>query len=128
MFKALKYLLFAGLYKKAKKSFTFLFLSIGAFIVISFIMSDAMSVASGISLYVLLITKWIILLSLLIVMAFSVLKIFNIATSPFAETKDSSVAKKSSKSDSSKKKRILDKEKLYTKSDLILQKYMKDQK
>jgi uncharacterized protein YqhQ len=126
MFKALKYLLFANLYKKAKKSFITLFGSIAIFIIFSFVMSDAISIASGATLYSLLIVKWIILLSLLVMITYSILKIFNIATSPFAESKDKTLSKPKVTKANRKKERILHKEKLYTKSDLILQKYMKD--
>lgn len=47
------------------------------------------------------------------------MKILNVARNPF-EKKESVVKK------DSKKNRIIEKEKLSTKSDLILQKYMKD--
>ncbi len=123
MFKALKYLLFAGLYQKAKKSFFVLFGSIIALILLNLIISDVIDVSGGITVYIVLIVKWIANLSLLALIGFSILKIFNIATDPFT-TNESKV--KASKESSSKKDRIIAKEILFTKSDLILQKYMKD--
>jgi len=124
MFKALKYLLFAGLYKKAKKSFFILFGSIITLILINLIISDAVTVSSGTSVFFLLIVKWTSNLFLLWLMGFSTLKIFNIATNPFASKQCKIKALKES---NSKKDRILSKETLFTKSDLILQKYMREQ-
>ena len=124
MFKALKYLLFAGLYKKAKRSFLILFGSIIALILINLIISDAVNVSSGMSVYFLLMIKWTTNLFLLWLIGFNALKIFNIATNPFT---NSQPKVKVTKESDSKKDRILAKELLLTKSDLILQKYMKDQ-
>ena len=124
MLKVLKYLLFAKLYSRAKKSFLILFSSIVLLILISLIINDAVSVASGMSIYVLLIVKWMSILSLIGLIMYSILKIINIATTPFK------MEHKDNQTDINvvniKKNRILSKEKLCTKSDLILQKYMKD--
>lgn len=116
MFKAFKYLLLASLYKKAKKSFVMLFIYAVALMLISFIINDMMSIATGTVLYMLLLVKWVAILSLLSLIGFSVLNIFNIATHPFESTEN----------EVTKKDRILAKEKLFTQSDLIMQKYMKD--
>lgn len=125
MFKVFKYLFIANLYNKAKKSFFLLFGSIISLILISLIINDAICVASGISVYILLIVKWISILSLLILIGYSLLKIINIATSPFSnEDKENDFLEE--EVIDTKKDRILKKEKLFTKSDLILQKYMKD--
>ena len=123
MFKVLKYLMFANLYSRAKKSFLILFGSIILIILISLIINDAVSVASGISIFILLIIKWVSILSLMALIGFSILKIINIATAPFKSEK---VVTITDAAVDSKKDRILNKEKLFTKSDLILQKYMKD--
>ena len=125
MLKVFKYLFIASLYNKAKKSFFLLFGSIISLILISLIINDAISVAGGISVYMLLIVKWISILSLLILIGYSLLKIINIATSPFSNEDKENNSRKEEVIDT-KKDRILNKEKLFTKSDLILQKYMKD--
>ena len=127
MFKAFKYLLLASLYKKAKKSFMMLFVYVVSLILISFIINDLMSISTGVSVYVLLLIKWASILSLLSLIGFSILKILNIATNPF-ESKENEVTKndKSKVSTDTKKERILAKEKLFTTSDIIVQKYMKD--
>jgi len=125
MFKVLKYLLLANLYKRAKKSFYILFGSLISLLLTSLILNDAVSVASGISIYILLLVKWVIILSLLGLIGFSILKIINVATSPFATEEKSQDANETIIVDV-KKARVLNKEKLLSKSDLIMQKYMKD--
>ena len=122
MFKVLKYLLFASLYNKAKKSFLILLGSIISLILISLIINDVVSVASGMSVFILLIIKWVTILSLIGLIGFNIMKIINVATTPFTtENKNPNSVIVDTKKD-----RILNKEKNFTKSDLILQKYMKD--
>jgi len=127
MFKAFKYLLLASFYKKAKKSFVMLFIAIVALILVSFIMDDMMGVSFGISLYLLLLVKWVLILTLWSVIGFSILKIFNIATNPFESQGNKTSKDKQENYTDTKKDRILAKEELFTQSDLILQKYIKDQ-
>ena len=127
MFKAFKYLLLASLYKKAKKSFVMLFVYVVALILVSFIINDLMSISTGVSVYILLLIKWVAILSLLSLIGFSILKIFNIATNPFQpKENEATKSNKENLSTETKKDRILAKEKLFTQSDLIMQKYMKD--
>lgn len=123
MFKTLKYLLLANLYTKAKRSFIALFISIVSLILVTFIMGDIISVTSGISLYMLIALKWFMVLAILGFIAFSILKIINIATSPFS--KDTVVRTKAILAADMKREKILNKEKLFTKSDSILEKYIK---
>jgi len=127
MLKAFKYLLLASLYKKAKKSFVMLFVYLVALMLISFIINDLMSISTGVAVYILLLIKWVLILSLLSLIGFSILKIFNIATNPF-ESKEDEVTKSNKEKlfTDTKKDRILAKEKLFTQSDLIMQKYIKD--
>jgi predicted neutral ceramidase superfamily lipid hydrolase len=125
MFKALKYLFLANVYNKTKKSFLTLLISIVLLIVLSFMLNDAISIATGMSIYMLLMVKWISILSLLSLIGYSILKIVNIATAPLTMKKSGQT--NSEEVIDNKKDRILNKEKLYTKSDLILKKYMKDQ-
>ena len=125
MFKVFKYLLLANLYNRAKKSFFILFGSIISLVLTSLILSDAVSVASGMSIYILLLVKWITILSLLGLIGLSILKIINIATSPFVTEEKAQDANETIIAEV-KKARVLNKEKLLSKSDLIMQKYMKD--
>ena len=126
MFKTLKYLFLASLYKKAKKSIVMLCIYVVLLILFSLIINDVISIATGGIVYILLPIKWIVILSLLSLIAFSVLKIFNIASNPF-ESKDKEKDKNTKQTPSgTKRERILAKEELFTQSDLILQKYIKD--
>jgi len=127
MFKTLKYLFLASLYKKAKKSFVMLFTCIVSLILFSLIMNDVINITTSEIIYMLLPLKWIVILFLFSLIAFSVLKIFNIAANPF-ESKliDKETENIKQTLNNTKKERILAKEKLFTQSDLILQKYMKD--
>ncbi len=127
MFKTLKYLFLARVYKRAKKSFILLSGSLISLLLVSLILNDAISVAGGISVYVLLVVKWAVILSLLVLAGYSALKIVNIAFSPFGEDKKTSVAALGMQTEKDgKKEYILNKEILLTKSDQILEKYMKD--
>jgi hypothetical protein len=126
MFKTLKYLFLASLYKKAKKSLLMLCAYVVSLILFSFMINDVINVATGGIVYILLPIKWIVILSLLGLIAFSVLKIFNIASNPF-EAKDKKRDENTKQIPSgTKRERILAKEKLFAQSDLILQKYIKD--
>jgi len=87
------------------------------------IVSDLLSVSSGLAVYLLLLAKWIMIFSLITLMGYSILKIINVASSPFIAEEEHTVAK-----DADKKKYILNKDVLKSKSDLIVEKYMKDVK
>ena len=117
MLKIFKYLFLVSLYRKAKKSFIVLFSSVLTLVLFSFIINDFIAISTGLSVYVLLFVKWLSIFLLLGLIGFSILKIFNIATTPFETEEVLSI--------DTKKDRILDKEKLFTQSDLIMQKYMK---
>lgn len=125
MFKALKYLLLANLYTKAKRSFIGLFISAVLLILVTFIIGDIISVASGIALYSLIALKWLIVLVLLGLITFNVLKIIHIAITPFAKVTTVQIV--DTPEADMKRKKILSKEKLLTKSDSILEKYKKAQ-
>lgn len=119
MFKVFKYLLLVKLYQKAKKSFVMLFVYIVSLVLLSFMMDDIISISSDSLGYILVLIKWILNLLLLVLIASSILKIYTLASSPF-EQKEKKVTV------DTKKDRILAKEKLFTQSDLIMQKYTKD--
>ena len=123
MFKALKYIFLANLYKRAKTSIIIFFSSFVGMVVFSFIINDIISVSHGVGLYVLLGVKWLVLLALLGLMLYSFLKVLNLASSPFENEKKGLVVISHAKADD-KKEYILAKDKLYTKSEQILQKYM----
>ncbi|MEA1892182.1 MAG: hypothetical protein U9N33_05655 [Campylobacterota bacterium] len=119
MFKTLKYLFLVGLYKKAKKSLMMLGVYLLSLILFTFLISDILSISTGAFVYLVLIVKWIGIITLLGLIVFSTLKIFNIALKPLDSQEEEGVKDE-------KKEKILSKEILHTQSDLILQKYMKD--
>lgn len=127
MFKTLKYIFLASLYKKAKKNFKMLFIYIIALILINLIVDDLMGVTTNLTIYILLAIKWSSTFVLWYLIGHNIFKIFNMATNPFEQKEDlATQSVDDTTSSDSKKKRILDKDKLLTKSDLIIQKYMKD--
>jgi hypothetical protein len=122
MFKIFKYILIANTYNRAKKNFIVLFASFMALILLSFILNDIINASSGVSVYILLGVKWLIVLLFLVVMGYNIVKIINIASTPFESSKISFLQTRKEKNDL-KKEHILKKETLLTKSDLILKKY-----
>ncbi len=122
MFKVLKYILYAGLYKKMKRNFNTLFVAIIILILFNLIISDLMSVTKDVTIYSMVTLKWILNLSLLGLIVFNFSKIINVAMNPFSSKEIKGVT-----SDNlTRENKILSKDVLFTKSDLILQKYMKD--
>lgn len=119
MFKTLKYFFLASLYKKTKKSFTMLFVYFIGLVLFTFFISDLLSIATGSYLYIVITLKWTVIPTLLLLLFLTLIKIINIASKPFDSNKSDE------KPLDSKKENILSKEKLYTQSDLILQKYLR---
>lgn len=127
MFKALKYLLYASLYQKAKSSFILLLISMVVLVVGSFMMNDIIGVSAGMTLYMLMMAKWVLIIAMLGLISFSLLKIINIAMNPFSsKTATQEVVKGTEPVVDTKKENILNKEQIFTESEMILQKYKKD--
>jgi len=114
MFRVFRYLFLVTLYKKAKKSFIILLFSIVTLPLISFMINDFIKVSKSSDVYMFIVLKWTIIITLISLIIYNILKIINIAINPFNEEKQEL-----------KKTYILEKEKLLTKSEKILQKYMK---
>jgi len=127
MFKALKYLLYASLYQKAKSSFIMLLVSMVVLVVGSFMMNDIIGVSSGMTLYIFMMAKWVLIIAMLGLISFSLLKIINIAMNPFrSKTKIQEFVQVTEFVLDTKKENILNKKQIFTKSEMILQKYKKD--
>jgi CBS domain containing-hemolysin-like protein len=127
MFKAFKYLFYVSLYKRAKSMFIILVASLVLLVVSSLLMNDLIAITTGMTLYLFVLLKWVLILLFIGMIAWSALKIFNIAMDPFS-TKDRNSNKDEniSSQEDKRKEKILNKEHLFTKSEMILQKYMKD--
>ena len=123
MFKLLKYLLLANLYKRAKKKIILFLGTLFTLIFFTLILNDLLSVADGVNIYLLLITKWVGIFAIFAFMVRTLLQIISMATT--LSHKDDTPTY-SSTTKESKKEHILAKERLYTKSETILEKYMKD--
>ena len=118
MFKVFKYIFIATLYKKSKKSFITLLSSIVTLPLISFMLNDFIEVSQGVNVYMLLVFKWLVIVILLSLIVYNTLRIINIATNHFETKKESSTKEQ-------KKNRILEKDELLSRSDIIMKKYMK---
>ena len=119
MFKALKYLFIMTLFKKAKRSFVSLMIYISLIVIVNLIFNDLISISTETAVYNILFIKWVTNILLLALIILSLLNIFHVATNPLQ-------TKISEKKEDLKKKKILGKEKLYTRSEQILQKYKRD--
>ena len=127
MFRVFKYLIMASIYKKAKKNFIILFISAFFLIITNLIINDLIEISSDKIIFLLLLSRWCITLILLSLIIFSITKIFNIIVNPFEKKDNQSLLSTTSKVYKDKKKDyLLSKEKLLTKSDLIMTKYTKN--
>jgi hypothetical protein len=84
-------------------------------------MNDIIAVSGGGFVYIFLMIKWIVILTLLGLIGFTLLKIFNVIKNPFERAKDIKVAL-----GDSKKEHILSLDELVSKSDSIINRYIKD--
>ncbi len=127
MFRVFKYLIMASIYKKAKKNFIILFISAFFLIITNLIINDLIEISSDKIIFLLLLSRWCITLILLSLIIFSITKIFNIIVNPFEKKDNQSLLSTTSKVYKDEKKDyLLSKEKLLTKSDLIMNKYTKN--
>ncbi len=105
-----------NLYKRAKKNIMGVLLSVLMIVLVSYLFADFIVIASEENSYGLLALKWLILLVLIFVIVVNIRQAVKIVSSPFSrETNEAEI--------DVKKKRILMKEKLMTKSDRIIAKY-----
>ena len=113
MFRALKYILLANLFKKAKNRFIYILVSLVVLVMFVFIINDITSIVNEENTILLFGIKWVSIVTLLISILYNSYKIIQVVSSPFQDEKKSST----------KKEHILKKDKLLTKSELIIQKY-----
>ena len=115
MLKALKYIYLVNIYSKSKKSLLMLLIYSVLLIFLSLMLNDIIAVSTGLNAYFFIFIKWFGVLVLLVLMLLSLMKVINVASNPLASN---------SKSIDEKKEKLLSKEKLRTKSDQIIEKYM----
>ena len=121
MFKVFKYLFIANLYHKAKRSILGAAIMLLLLVISTFIMNDILSVASGSEKYLFLLLKWVLVLFFMAMVGYFLLKVFNAASSSISiKSRDTEPM-----IEDIKKKRILGKNHLLSKSDRIMDKYVK---
>ena len=121
MLKVFKYLFIANLYSKAKRSLLGAGVMLVLLVTSTFIMNDLLTVASGSEKYLFLLVKWVLILFFMAMFGYYLLKVFNAATAPI-RTKPKATEPTAV---DDKRERILAKEQLLRKSDLIMDKYVK---
>lgn len=117
MFKFLKYIFLLNIYKKTKKDSIIFLTSIVLLFLFSFMINDFIDATHSTSKYTLINVKWITIVVLLGLIVYSVLRIFTIVIASLS-LKDDTPKKKNHK-----KEKVIAKEELFTKSDLIFKKY-----
>ena len=128
MFKILKYFFVISLYKKAKKQFLILAISLITILLSSLIISDVMAVASDLNLYFLIVLKWVIILTMIVFIALALLTIMKRATLTPRIIKNTKNITVDNETVNSKKEITLKKDRLFTESEQILQKYTRGTK
>ena len=113
MFRALKYIFLANLFKKAKKRFIYILVSLVVLVMFVFIINDITSIINEENAILIFSIKWLGIVTLLMSILHNSYKIIKVASSPFQDEK----------TPLTKKEHILKKDKLLTKSELIIQKY-----
>ncbi len=119
MFKLAKYYMLANIYKRAKFSVLVVFASVVAMVVISLVFADLVVMSTGSVKALIVGAKWILLFTLLGLTFFHLRKIVRSSSLPFGE--DASVPVVVDE----KKERVMEKIKLHSRSDLIMDKYRK---
>ena len=118
MFKAIKYIYIITLLKKAKKHFIMLFIYFLSVIFLSLIFNDIIDVSSGAMVFGLIFLKWSINIIFIGLIFFSLIKIINLASNPLSVSKVEPI--------DDKKEKILSKDVLRSKTDIIIQKYVEE--
>lgn len=116
MFRIVKYYFILNLYQKTKRNMVAIIVSVFFMTLVPYFFTDFIDMVESSDRYVPVIWKWILLLFLLSILIFNVLRIFKAIHIPFL--KEQKV-----KSPDFRKERILEKDHLLSRSDLILKKY-----
>ncbi len=118
MFKLAKYYVLVNIYKRARFSVLLVLVSLILMLITSLVFADLMAMANGSGKTVLIALKWFILFTLLGLMAYHLRKILRSASRPFGTTES-----KAEIVNNKKRERLMSKENLHSRSDLVLEKY-----
>jgi NADH:ubiquinone oxidoreductase subunit H len=118
MFKLAKYYVLVNIYKRARFSVLLVLISLVLMFITALIFSDLMAMVNVSGRTVLIAMKWLILFILIGLMAYHLRKILRSTSHPFGTTEGKSeiVVNK-------KRERLMAKENLHSRSDLVLEKY-----
>ena len=116
MFKLAKYYMFLKLYQNAKLNVFLILSSVALFIVFIFIFDDLLAMVQGNEKYTFLMAKWGLLLSLLLVIVWNTRVALKKVHNPFSKGNKHMVQ-------DVRKEKLLAKDQLQSKQDLILKKY-----
>ncbi len=114
MFKIAKYYFLLSWYKKTKRNIVALIVFAVLFVVSTYMFGDLIAMADD--KLGLVIAKWITILVLLTVIAFNMVQLFKVVPVPFKKEESDRVADQ-------RKEKIISKEHLLSRSDLIVNKY-----
>lgn len=116
MFKVARYYILLNLYQKVKRNIIAVMLSVFLLIVTIYLFGDLIDMAEENNKYYFVYTKWIFLFFLLSLIAINIIKILNTIRIPFSnDQKETDV--------DVRKEKIIAKEHLLSRSDLILDRY-----
>ena len=116
MFKFAKYYVLLKLYRKTKKNIIGITVSMLFMVITSYIFSDIIGMTVNDNSYGLIVVKWLMHLMLLLIIVFNMREIIKVISSPFKKEVTEFVQDE-------KRERILSKNHLMSKHDLIIQKY-----
>ena len=117
MFRLAKYYLLVSLYNKVKRNLFALLIAIVLILFVVYISADLLQTIASESRIMVLAVKWILLLGLMAVIGFNIREMVRVAGTAF------SLKEEELKEKDPRKETILSKEKLQSRSELILQKY-----
>lgn len=122
MLKVIKYLFLAKIFKKANKNILAVIVSMFLIVFTSMLMNDLVDVSSGIYSYLFILFKWMFNVCFLAILVHNLIKLLAVLNESISlrTTKDKDPVSEA------KRERVLNKECLATKSERIVQKYMKE--
>lgn len=121
MFRAVKFIFLATLFRRAKRFISFLLLSLVVLLLFNLLISDLIDVSSESMVFILLAVKWSVTIILIVFSAFMGKKIVEIALRPLGSSDNRTKVQPEDK----KRYHILEKNTLHSRSDLIYEKYKK---
>jgi len=115
MFKMAKYYMLLRFYSQSKRSLLAIAISLSAMILLSYIFSDYTAMSDRQDRYTWITLKWIVMLSLFGIVLYHIRKVMQYISLPFTNREETQIDKR--------KEKLLQKERLHSRADLIIEKY-----